>query len=361
GINLQSGGKVVNGAISATQALIESTGLKGLTTYAGSKAYAVNIDGGPASVTNFGTISSPVLPDLLATGGVRIANAIGRVTNFGMIEGGEQGVVLDRGGTVVNGGSGASRALIEGLRFAVDAVGGPGTVINFGTIEGGVELGRNGRLIVEPGAKFTAGVGAAGKDDTIELAAKSSGTLRLDTEFVGFDKVVVDRGADWRIDLGLNDLKATTISGNGRNVLALSDAGTVDLSGARGFPTISLSGAGANMLTLASSNFIGIAGGVITVAGGNAADVLSEAGVPAGDHAVLAGGGGNDTLIAGRNAALRGGAGKDMFELTVPGSPTTPDRNTIADFAPGIDKIAFSEKGFALGKSPDAATLFRAN
>ena len=55
---------------------------------------------------------------------------------------------------------------------------------------------------------------------------------------------------------------------------------------------------------------------------------------------------------------LGGGGGKDVFEFTVPGSATTPDNNTVADFAHGVDKIALSEKGFALGAKPVSATLF---
>jgi hypothetical protein len=50
-----------------------------------------------------------------------------------------------------------------------------------------------------------------------------------------------------------------------------------------------------------------------------------------------------------------------MFELTVPGSPANLDHNTIADFAHGTDKIAFSKAGFNLGSAPVAASLFAAN
>ena len=76
---------------------------------------------------------------------------------------------------------------------------------------------------------------------------------------------------------------------------------------------------------------------------------------------MLRGGAGADTLIAGRNAELKGGAGKDVFELTVAGSPTNLDHNTITDFAHGTDKLALSEKGFGLGAAPTAATLFTSN
>jgi hypothetical protein len=62
---------------------------------------------------------------------------------------------------------------------------------------------------------------------------------------------------------------------------------------------------------------------------------------------MLNGGIGADTLVAGRNTRLEGGAGKGV-ELTVAGSPTNLDHNTIAGFAQGVEKIALSEKGFGL-------------
>jgi Ca2+-binding RTX toxin-like protein len=82
--------------------------------------------------------------------------------------------------------------------------------------------------------------------------------------------------------------------------------------------------------------------------------------VAAADKAVLKGGASADTLIAARNAMLTGAGGKDVFEFTTPGSAKTPDNDTVADFAHGVDKIALSEKGFALGAKPVAATLFAA-
>jgi hypothetical protein len=159
-------------------------------------------------------------------------------------------------------------------------------------------------------------------------------------------------------DLGNTDIVK---GGGGADQLRLTSAGTVHANGVSGVETYVLSNGAGNALTLASSNFTGTVNSAITVDGGNAADTLSEAGVAATDKAVLKGGAGNDTLIAGRNAALTGGTGKDRFELTVPGSAATPDKNTIADFAHGVDKLVFSEKGFGLGKNPAVATLFTAD
>ncbi len=97
------------------------------------------------------------------------------------------------------------------------------------------------------------------------------------------------------------------------------------------------------------------------VVGGGKGNTLDEAAVAAADRAILRGGAGADTLIAGRHAALTGGGGSDRFELTTPGSAAVPDQNTIADFKHGADKIGLAEAGFGLGAAPSAATLFQAN
>jgi uncharacterized repeat protein (TIGR03803 family) len=159
-------------------------------------------------------------------------------------------------------------------------------------------------------------------------------------------------------DLGNTDIVK---GGAGNDQLRLTNAGTVRAKGVGGVETYVLANGGGNALTLAAGNFAHVTSGAITVVGGEGADALSEAGVSAADHAVLRGGAGADTLVAGRNAALTGGPGKDVFVLTVPGSTATPDKNRIVDFAHGTDKITLSKKGFSLGSSPAAATLFTAN
>ena len=58
----------------------------------------------------------------------------------------------------------------------------------------------------------------------------------------------------------------------------------------------------------------------------------------------ITGGAGNDTLYAGGNTLLTGGAGTNLFVFSAPGS------NTIADFAASAtNEIAFSSNGFSLG------------
>jgi hypothetical protein len=149
--------------------------------------------------------------------------------------------------------------------------------------------------------------------------------------------------------------------GAGADYLTLTSAGTVRAGGVAGVETWYLAGGAANSLTLANANFAGAAGATITIVGGANSNRLSEAAVSAADRAILRGSAGADTLIAGRHATMTGGAGNDRFELTLRGSPATPDRNTIADFRHGADKLGLAETGFGLGAAPKAATLFRAN
>jgi hypothetical protein len=149
--------------------------------------------------------------------------------------------------------------------------------------------------------------------------------------------------------------------GGGNDSLMLTSPGTIRVDGVKGVETYLLKGGGNNSLTLGTANFVGVAGKTITVVGGDKGNALSEAKVAAADRAVIKGGAGADTLVAGQNAALTGGLGVDTFELTTPGSKTTPDTNTVTDFAHGTDKIAFSKSGFSLGPSPVATVLFTAN
>lgn len=418
GIQLESGGAVINGSPGNTGA----SSLSGYTsTFHGAGVF---IRGGRGSVANFGTLEggwgvllygggtvvngAPGTTRALIEGsdptygsGIEILGGVGSVANFGTVAGPRfngAGVDIETpagvsltGGALTNGAASARGASITGATRGVLILGAAGQITNFGTITGNIGLVvesattvRNfgkiagsggtavefittaGRLVVEPGAQFLGPSGTPGKVDggfsTLELAPRSAGTLDLNGQFINFRTVIVDAGGDWRVDVKGESLRNETLVGSGgANVLTFTDAGAFDLSEVHGFPTIRLAGTGPNTLTLLSSNFAGIAGKTITVAGGNAADVLSEAGVAAADRALLRGGAGNDTLIAGPNAMLTGGAGADVLELTVPGSLVTPDKNTIADFTHGVDKLALSKNGFAFGAAPAAATLFTAN
>jgi hypothetical protein len=212
------------------------------------------------------------------------------------------------GGVVSNRGTGGARATISGGTTGVVFALNTGTVKNFGTIIGAggtaVQFFGHGEVIVGPGAKFLGAAGKAGVVDggrgsTLELAARSSGTLPLGTQFVHFSTVTVDSGANWRVDARLTSLAGETIAGAGTNVLALTSAGTFDLSGVSGFSRIAITNSGTNAVTLRDANFTKVAGGRITIDGGNGNDTLSA------------------SLAAGHKLALDGGAGKDTFALSL--------------------------------------------
>ena len=148
------------------------------------------------------------------------------------------------------------------------------------------------------------------------------------------------------------------VLGDGAGEIKFAGTGTAAMaSNISGFSIVVLADGGADRLTLVSANLTGVTGGMITVEGGNDGNRLSEAGVARADDAILKGGAGNDTLIAGRHAAMTGGLGADVFELTTPGATTTPNnKNKITDFTPGTDEIAFSDAGFKLGLSGASGT-----
>ncbi len=150
GILLKHGGRVTNGAATATGASISGD------------ENGVRIDGAPGAVVNFGAIAGGYGVFLNAGGtvvngaandtkasivgrgtgaydvgqGVRIGNGAGAVTNFGTISSsanaGESGVSLDGGGTVAN----HAGALISGgeAGLGVLMLYTSGTVTNYGTI-----------------------------------------------------------------------------------------------------------------------------------------------------------------------------------------------------------------------------------
>jgi hypothetical protein len=160
----------------------------------------------------------------------------------------------------------------------------------------------------------------------------------------------------------------TVIGGGGADELLMTSAGTVQASGVSGVETYVLADGGTNRLTLVTANFAGLAQPTITVEGGDSGNTLSEAGVAASDTAMLIGGAGADTLIAGQHAVLTGGNGADLFVFTTPGSAASPDNNTITDFGAGADRMAFSNQGFKLGLAGASTTpkplppgLFTAN
>ncbi len=187
GVLLDAGGTVTNGSATDTAATI------------GGKDIGVFVYAGPATVTNFGTITRS---NALATGiqlngagsatngstADTVARIVGGITdeyapatiaNYGTISGGPGGVVLFLGGTVTNGSAADTTATISGNHAGVYVKGGGATVTNFGAIVGtggpAVEFVSAGdTLVVEAGCVFTGAV--LGGGGTLDLAT-GVGTL----------------------------------------------------------------------------------------------------------------------------------------------------------------------------------------
>ena len=142
GVQLSLGGNLVNGAATATGASIVGT-LRGVSIY--------NTGG---YVNNFGTIAATVtyavgvylhagggltnqLGGLIRGGGdgVFVFGGPGTVMNLGSIDGlTDTGVVMASGGLLVNGPGGATSATISGGFAGVQLQGQPATIVNYGTI-----------------------------------------------------------------------------------------------------------------------------------------------------------------------------------------------------------------------------------
>jgi hypothetical protein len=315
GIVLSAGGAVTNGSAADTTALI-------------SGQYAVGIDGAVGRVTNFGTIQGQVN---LYSGGVvtneasgtiidrdavYIAGGAGTVTNLGTIT----GVVRDATGQVVNGSATDHSASITGGSGQYGVYLGTGTLTNFGTISGpkeAVSLGTGGVLIAEAGSKL---VGPASYGDGVTLefgAGGGAGTiLGLGTgsisgsttdKFKNLQAYEVQAGASWTLS-GTNTLK----NGDSLAVLGtLSVAGTLSVGG-------SLQGAG--KLSIASGTTTLLAGSQLTIANlaqsGSSNIVVNEALAYAG---ALLQSSGTISVGASRVLTLKGA---DSFKGTLAGAGT---------------------------------------
>ncbi|HEU0113258.1 MAG TPA: Ig-like domain-containing protein, partial [Thermomicrobiales bacterium] len=260
----------------------------------------------------------------------------------------------------VNGRGGSDELLLSGA----------GTVHAAGVA--GVELyllgGGAPNLLALTNANFAGVTGSAitvdggNAGNTIDASAVTGANHIVAVGGAGADLFTGGAGGDTfqfsAANLSVGDIVK---GGGGTDELLLTSAGTIHAGGVGAVETYVLASGGRNTLGLTTGNFAGVAGNAITVTGGANGNTISESTVAAADRAVMLGGADADTLIAGPNAAMTGGGGKDVFELTTPGSATTLDNNTIADFTHGTDQIAFSKTGFALGAKPVAATLFTAN
>ncbi|MGC2415687.1 MAG: hypothetical protein WA459_23690, partial [Stellaceae bacterium] len=157
GIYQEEGGVITNGSSGAGTALIVGG------------PFGIDITGGAATVTNFGTIAgtgSAGTGVFLAAGGtvtnsgliagavdgVSIANTSGAVINLGTIAGTSTsapqvtGVAL-YGGSITNGAGTATAAVIYGVQYGAEIGGAAGTVVNFGSVVAGATGGTGLRLV----------------------------------------------------------------------------------------------------------------------------------------------------------------------------------------------------------------------
>jgi hypothetical protein len=277
---------------------------------------------GGGSVTNGDDASI----DATITGGeygVRIANGIGTVTNFGIISAYSFyaiGIELGAGGFVTNG----RYALVSGITGIV-ATGGATTVTNSGVIHGSggtaIQFGNfDDRLILDPTALVIGTVDAGGNSvfglNTLQLRAGAiAGTLTgLGTGFINFDRVVVDAGANWTIEVAAQLFGLQIVGSGGSNRLVFEQPGTISLSQVSGFPTIELSNAGANSMTLVNGNFTGLSSPVITVTGGDFGNTVNASGLTGDNRVIVTGGVRADQLTGGAGKdALNGGGGNDIL------------------------------------------------
>jgi hypothetical protein len=181
----------------------------------------------------YNSVASSVTNDVGGTiiasryGGVYVGTS-GTVVNYGVITGATTdqfhvGVLLENGGTVVNGVTGT---ITGGQGIQVT---GAATVVNAGVINSGkstydaVHLANGGldRLIVDPGASFSGAV--YGGYGVLELAsAASAGTLTA-THFTNFATIAFDAGAQWT-------LAGNTAALNG-TIVGFGTADMIDLTG----------------------------------------------------------------------------------------------------------------------------------
>jgi Ca2+-binding RTX toxin-like protein len=246
------------------------------------------------------------------------------------------GVSLLAGGSVVI----ARYALVSGA-IGISITGAAGTITDSGAVfgSGGTAIQFdtfNDALILDTTASFIGKVDGGAGVNTLELrTGATAGTLSaLGTGFVNFGHVVIDPGANWTVEVGAPTVGQTIAGSGGSNRLVFQSAGTIDLSGVTGIPTIVLSNFGATTATLGNANFVGLSSPVMTVIGGNIGNTVDASALTGTNRVILVGGvradhftggGGNDVFkFSAANLAATdtvvGGAGSDELLMTSAGT-----------------------------------------
>jgi len=331
GISLAAGGYVTNTASGALAggfyyAAVDISGAVGTVTNNGRIGFEVGIvlnAGGTITNSSSGTIST-------LYGGFLISGGIGRVVNYGTIDGGIGGSGLSSGGTVVNGGT------IGIGQFPLFFT---GTQSNRLIMMAGGVVDR-----LRPSYRYSPPLVQAGllASNALELAAGTGTIDAIGQSFVNFGTIQVDADADWTLT-GSNTItnsetlaNAGTIVVDGSLLLSglLTGNGTIatqagvsnritvtfygGLIESDGLDTITAGSVTVNVLAQGVGSLFFSAGtGSSTVSGGSGVGSLFGGhgtalfAAPAGGSSLLVAGSGNSTLIAnGAGDQLFGGSGQ---------------------------------------------------
>lgn len=304
GVNLHDGGTITNGSAAQTSASLTG-GYEGVLVGAR----------GPAAITNFGTIASTNRTSgigIMAGGAATVGNGAANdstalivgyfdgvfvggaasVTNFGTIaadgtstELGNSsiGIYLRAGGAITNGGLSNTSASVTGVAFGIEVSHVPGTVNNFGTIDGTGPIGR-GIVLVEGGTV----VNGAAQDSSARIIAQAkngvycggtaaSTVTNLGTIIGGKNGVALQSGGT--VINGGRSASSALISGARQGIYIegllpafVANTGTILSTGGFWGISIYLRGAVANGGPTNTAALIGGSGGIYD---GGAADVLN--------------------------------------------------------------------------------------
>jgi hypothetical protein len=261
GVHLSAGGSVTNAQfatisgylagvfMNATGSVSNAGSILGIAQY-GPPGLGAGVElnrGGSVTNVQSGNIEGSAF-------GVVVYRAAGTVTNLGTIATrgtyGAYGVGLRDGGTVVNGASGStvSSAMIYGGQAGVLLYGAPGTVTNYGTIEGNA----GGVILVSGGTVIDAGVISGGLYNTAIYFGAPDALLVLENGYA-ITGVITATGTGNVVELLGTAGDAVTVR---YNSLTMISVGTIAFApGAANYATLNIGNTAALPGTIAG--FIG--------------------------------------------------------------------------------------------------------